>query len=164
MSNRKKRAADFSAPNENPNLQALSSRARVYLIYYALMKFQILLTATLCLGLCGCFTMEQSTAPNGEQHLFTSNYGWYLFNWIPLVSGNVNPDGWSPFAFFRDDVTMDKMQSRITQRAIEQNRQIDTLVYNNYDQIFMNLPLTSISIPIPYVICYREIQLSGVVK
>ncbi len=48
--------------------------------------------ATLCLT--GCFTVD--TAPSkytGGEHVMMNNYGWKLFNWIPLFCGNADKDG-----------------------------------------------------------------------
>ena len=41
---------------------------------------------------------------------------------------------------------------------------VQDLVYNNYDNVLFSIPFTNIPVPIPYLLCYREIQLSGVLK
>ena len=48
--------------------------------------------------------------------------------------------------------------------ARQQRRSAHDLIYHNYETIMMYIPLLGIPIPIPYVICYHEIQLSGVLK
>jgi len=102
---------------------------------------------------------------NGEEHVVAINYGWSLFNCIPLFCGNANGSGRvSPWAFFRDDVTMDKVQARFLQHAADKGRQAHDLNYHNYSSVMFDLPLVGFSIPIPYVITYKEIQLSGVLK
>ncbi len=124
------------------------------------------LGATLCLT--GCFSLDTATSKvTGEEHVVVSNYGWRIFGVIPIFCGNATSekDGRAgEWAFFRDDVTMDKLQRRFLDYASVSGREIDDLTYHNYDTIFMTIPWTGIPIPIPYVICYREIQISGVLR
>lgn len=121
------------------------------------------LGVTLCLS--GCFSIDRATLQtSGEEHILVSNYGWSLFGQIPLCCGNANADGLTPWVFFRDDVTMDKIQHRLSETANKSGKRLTNLVYRNNDNILFSVPLTEIDIPIPYLICYREIQLSGVMK
>ena len=131
------------------------------------MKKLLPLLATLT-TLAGCFSFDAATLPRtGDEHLVASNYGWYLFGSIPLVGGNAtNPETrCGPWAFFRDDVTMDKIQGRLTSyAATKPDRQLVDLVYHTHNEIFFQIPFSEIPLPIPYVICYRQIQLSGTLK
>ena len=38
------------------------------------------------------------------------------------------------------------------------------LVYSNYDTVMWSIPLVEVPIPVPYLLCYNEIQLSGNLK
>lgn len=123
--------------------------------------------ATLCVTLClmGCFSLDTATPPSsGEEHVVVRNYGWVLFNYVPLVCGNSTKDAYFPWAFFRNDVTMDKVQSRFMDYARKTGKCPVDLKYTDYDTVMFNVPLLQYPLPIPYLICYREIQLSGNLK
>lgn len=77
------------------------------------------------------------------------DYGYKLFNCIPL---------------FRSDITMERVQKEMAAYAAKRGKQMDGLVYHRYDTVMFNMPLLAITIPIPYVFCYHEVQLSGVLK
>ena len=125
--------------------------------------------AALTAAMSGCCTIDYAVSPlSGNEHVLVTNYGWQLFNVIPIVCGNATdprlPGGGAPWAFFRDDVTMDKVQDRLMRYAAERNKTPTDLAYHNFDTIFISIPFTGVPIPIPYLVCYREIQLSGVLK
>lgn len=112
--------------------------------------------------LTGCFTVESGVSRvSGATHLLVSNYGWYLFDTIPLVCGNAKPDRLTPFVLFRDDVTMDKVQQRFMNSAAAQGTSADDLVYRGFDSVMLSLPGVDIPLPLPYLLTYRELQLSG---
>lgn len=127
-----------------------------------------LLSLALLLG--GCFSFDAAVSQRtGEEHVLVGNYGWRLFNIIPLVCGNATdplvevPHG--PWAFFRDDVTMDKVQSRLVNyAATKSEKKLIDITYNAYDTLFFSIPGLQIPVPIPYLLCYREIQISGTLK
>lgn len=132
-------------------------------------KFVLVFLIAASVGLSGCFSMDYTVSPaTGNEHVLVSNYGWKLFNCIPLACGNATDPmsaGYcGPWAFFRDDVTMDKVQKRLTDLAAAHGKKPANLFYHNYDTVFISIPFTDVPIPIPYVVCYREIQLSGVLK
>jgi len=122
----------------------------------------------------GCFTMEKADMASinkatgvrsdrgGEprEHLLVSNYGWYLFNRIPLACGNARKGAGFPWAFFYNDVDESKIQDRFTDYAAENDYDVEDLVMFNSEQVLLDI--YSIPIPIPYLCCYREMQLSGV--
>ena len=117
-------------------------------------------------ALSGCFTIENTKiAATGEHHVFVSNYGWYLFNCIPLVCGNAAPDACIPFVMFRNDVTMDKIQRRFMDRAKSlSDGEIFDLSYSNDDSVLFEVPGLEFPLPVPYILTYHEIMLSGGVK
>ena len=59
---------------------------------------------------------------------------------------------------------MEKLQSRLMNEAAARNREVENLVWNNYDSVLFEIPGLSIPIPIPYLLTYREMQLSGELK
>ena len=106
------------------------------------------LCATMCLT--GCMSTEVSKSEVcGTEHIFVSDYGWKLFNWIPL---------------FRSDITLERVQKELADESKRRGKVPTDLVYHTYDTVTFDIPLVVVTIPIPYVICYHEIQLSGVLK
>lgn len=115
------------------------------------------LGATLCLT--GCFTVDTAPCKSaGGEHVVMNNYGWKFFDWIPLFCGNANEKGATGFVFFRDDVTMEKVQHRFI--AYANGRTIDCPVYDFND----NISISVLGIPIPYLFTYKEITVSGTMK
>lgn len=122
----------------------------------------ILLCVTICLT--GCFSISNSREPGMKNHVLVTNFGWYLFGAIPIVCGNAAEDAYTPFVIFRNDVQMDLLQRRLFKEAERQQYQVENLVWNNYDSVLFNLPFVNIPVPIPYILTYREKQLSGELK
>ena len=121
----------------------------------------------MCVTLCltGCFSIDSADVPQtGEEHVHVANYGWYLFNVIPLACGNAAEDPNFPSIFFRNDVTMDKVQQRFMEYAEFRMREPKDLTYHNYDSVMFEVPGLSFPLPLPYILTYREIQLSGVLQ
>ena len=121
--------------------------------------------ATACLGLSGCFHLQRGEIrTTNQEHLHVENYGWYLFHVIPLACGNASLDAWMPWVCFRDDVTLEKIQSRFMTYANGQQADVDTLDYKATESVMLNIPGLNIPLPIPYLLTYREIQLSGILS
>lgn len=99
-----------------------------------------------------------------KKNIYVSNYGWYLFDTIPLIGGNASEMPLTPFVLFRNDVKMDKLQDRLMKEAERQQRQVENLVWNNNDMVLLNIPGLEIPFPVPYIITYREKQISGELK
>ena len=65
-----------------------------------------------------------------------------------------------PRAFFCNEVDETVIQNRITSYAAERGCDVaDINIFNN-EQVLLDI--YSIPVPIPYVCCYREMQISGV--
>lgn len=119
--------------------------------------------ALLCILISGCFSIDRGTVKTtGQEHILASNYGWYLFNIIPLACGNTSDDPLLPWVIFRNDVTMQKIQHRFMKYVNAVGAKADNLTYATYDSVMFEIPGSNIPIPIPYLFTYREIQLSGV--
>ena len=104
--------------------------------------------ATLCLA--GCLSTEVSKSDvSGIEHIYASDYGWKLFNCIPL---------------FRPDITNERVQKALFEEASKRGKTAVDLAYDNYDTVILEIPLLYIPVPIPYVFCYHEVQLSGVLQ
>jgi hypothetical protein len=115
----------------------------------------------------GCFTLDSAQIPfSGEKkHVYVSNYGWYLFGYVPLLCGNAAEERLFPSVLFRDDVTLDKVQSRFVKVANDNGKnKISELAYTNTDSVLFEIPGLNIPIPLPYIFTYKEIQLSGVME
>lgn len=116
----------------------------------------------------GCYTIDSATSlSTGEEHVIVANFGWRLFNTIPVISGNALNPGSETYGlpvFFRDDITMDVIQQRFADYMNKRGKTPVNVVYHTYDSVLFDIPFTEIPIPIPYLFCYREIQISGVIK
>jgi hypothetical protein len=125
--------------------------------------FVPLLLAYVSICLTGCFSVDAAKldAKSGEEHVVVRNYGWTLFKYIPTVCGNASEDAWLPWSFFRNDITMDKVQKRFFDYARRRGKSATELKYTDYDTVMFNIPIVQYPLPIPYLLCYREIQLSG---
>jgi len=124
----------------------------------------VLSGAALCLA--GCLTVEKANLPgnDGGKHVMVRNYGKYLLNCVPMGCGNVDENATCGFVMFRNDVTMDKMQHRFFVECAKIGSDPSDVTYHTYDNVFLQIPLWSFNIPIPYLWTTREIQISGVVK
>ncbi len=131
---------------------------------YKFVWFILTLCATVCLT--GCFSIDAAPVPKSKSdHLLVSNEGWFLFDVIPLAGGNANTDSFWPFVLFRNDVTLDKVQRRfmITAERMGKTKMKD-LSYSSDESILFEIPGINFPIPIPYLLTYRNIQLSGVIS
>lgn len=139
------------------------------------MKIQLLSSGIAALVLCtGCFSIDMADMKDvhgstmslhehggqPEKHVVVSNYGWYFFNIVPLVCGNARKDAFFPWVFFRNDVDETVIQSRLTERASVLGCDVADINMFNNEQVL--LYVYSIPVPIPYVCCYREMQISSV--
>ena len=121
--------------------------------------------AAAALLFAGCFSIETANVKStGQEHILVSNYGWYLFDVVPILCGNASYDAFLPMMLFRNDVTMDKIQKRFFTYADEHGKAASDLVYSNREQVLFEFPGSNISIPLPYLLTYREMQLSGVLS
>lgn len=125
----------------------------------------ILLVGTFCLG--GCFSLETAVSEvTGDTHIMVGNYGWHLFDTFPLMCGNSTPEPerFGPWAWFRDDVTQQNVQDRFLEEAAKYDGELVDLSYWVRENMLYEIPGLQIPLPIPYILTYREIQLSGVIK
>ena len=122
--------------------------------------------------LAGCYSMDIASnaaldgdsireAPRAE-HVVVSNYGWYLFNRLPIACGNANPDAIFPWVLFSNQVTSSLLHDRMMEYASSRNANVKELTFFRDEQIFFTPPGTQFPIPIPYVLCFREVQFSGI--
>lgn len=123
--------------------------------------------------LAGCFSMDIATTNSlkksalspedgsPKEHVVVSNYGWYLFNCIPLACGNATPGASFPWKIFSNQVTSGILHDRMMAHAAALNADIKDLAFFRDEKVIFDLPGTDFPIPIPYVLCYREIQFSG---
>lgn len=132
--------------------------------------------AGLILLFAGCYSFETAPiggdrAPNialhaaagkAAEHVVVSNNGWFLFNLWPVACGNVNPNSWLPWRFFRNEVDAELLQNRLTRYAAERGCDIEEMNLFHDEQVLLSIPGASIPVPIPYVATYRKMQISAV--
>ena len=124
----------------------------------------------------GCFSMESAPIRAGSvgalrihaaggtpaEHVVVANNGWYLFNAWPLACGNANEKSNFPWCFFSNDVNINILHNRLTRYAAQRKCDVEELNVFDDEEVFLSIPGTSFPIPLPYVITFRETQLSGV--
>ena len=69
-----------------------------------------------------------------------------------------------PWIFFRNDVTMDKIQHRFMEYARFYGKSARDMSYYTQESVLFEIPGTDFPIPLPYILTYKEVQLSGVLK
>lgn len=122
-----------------------------------------LLGATFCLA--GCFSLDHAVVRRtGEENVNVYNDWWYLFHTLPLVTGNATPGSSFPFSFFRNDVTMEKLQVRFFSYAEERGCKPYDVNYLTRENVMFEIPGLSFPLPIPYLLTNKKIQISGVLK
>ena len=124
--------------------------------------------------LAGCYSMDIATTNSLKksalspddgrpmEHVVVSNYGWYLFNCIPLACGNATVGASFPWKFFSNQVKSELLHDRMMMHAAAQNADVKDLTFFRDEKVIFDLPGTDFPLPIPYILCYREIQFSGV--
>ncbi len=107
---------------------------------------------------------EGVPAAGGRQpeHVVVSNYGWYLFNRFPIACGNATPGASFPWRFFSNQVSSRLLHERMMSYAAARKANVNDLVFFCDEQVFFNVPGSQFPLPIPYVLCFREVQFSGV--
>lgn len=135
------------------------ARTPSYCIILRMRKLALIALSGAALCLSGCLSIDTAaTAYGGGEHVLARNYGWTLFNCIPLFCGNASADATCGFVMFRDDVTMERVQAKLAEYAA--GREIVCPVYHNADTVFITL----FGFPIPYLICYNEVSVSATLK
>ena len=125
----------------------------------------LILALGAAVGLAGCFTLNTADLrTTGEEHVCVGNYGWYLFNFIPLACGNAAEDPVMPWALFRNDVTKEKIQRRFMNYAEFRGKTPVDMTYYTHESVLFEVPGLDLPIPLPYIFTFKEIQLSGVLK
>ena len=125
------------------------------------------LSALLAFG-AGCFSMDAAPIRlrtlHGvpTEHVVIANNGWYLFNAWPLACGNAYENATFRWRLFRDDVNADILQDRLTRYAAKKGCNVTDLNVFNDEQVLLSIPGTSFPIPLPYIITFREMQISCV--
>lgn len=131
-----------------------------------------LFASVLLLAGAGCVVIDESDRHtldkfrisggegNVEEQLVVSNYGYYLFNCIPIFCGNARSDSTVAFSMFRDDVTLNATQKLL----------IDTVKPTKCNIVSMQpyAKSTCFFSMIPYLgntlglVWYKEVQISAV--
>lgn len=125
-------------------------------------------------ALAGCYSMNVASSPTIAQcrlasesgaiaeHVLLKNDGWFLFGCVPIVCGNPDPAGWLPWAFFSNRTDMDHVQRPLMGRAKATGTRIVQMSAVNADSTLLSIyGLQGISLPVPYLICHRETQISA---
>jgi len=102
----------------------------------------------------------QGTAGTPAEHLHVSNFGYYLFNCIPIFCGNTAEDRHGNTIWFSDEVTLAKTQNIVVDHVRARNCKMAALHPHVKSTCFFS--------SIPYVgttfgiLWYKEVQMSAV--
>ena len=91
------------------------------------MRVLIVSIALLSMGGCATLTVvpkeqlaEQRLTPAGEPvaHIYAANWGWYLFKYIPLITGSLARPGIPAWpALFSDQVRIDALVQKVSEES-----------------------------------------------
>lgn len=95
------------------------------------------------------------------EHYQIQNFGWYLFGSIPLACGDIDHDANIGFSLFHDLVRTDLLTDELNRRAQNIGAKPQCVATLNTDRITFQVPGTSFPLILPYIICYREVQISA---
>lgn len=122
----------------------------------------------------GCYSMDIATTDSLKgsalskeddkplEHVVVSNYGWFLFNTVPLVCGNAAPGASFPWRFFSNHVTAELLHDRLMAHAAAIDANARDLVFIRNENVLFNMPIFNFQVPIPYLFTYKEVQFSAV--
>lgn len=129
-----------------------------------------ILAALLGAGCCTRYALKPEHLVNLEyaegggrvvEHYQIQNYGWYLFNSIPLVCGDTDHDAIICFSLFRDRVRTDLLTDELNRHARKVGAVPRCVATLNTDHVSIQIPGTTFPLVFPYIICYREVQISA---
>jgi hypothetical protein len=94
------------------------------------MLFVVTLIALLTLGGCATLTVvpkerlaEQRLTPGAEPvaHIYAANWGWYLFKYVPIITGSLSRPGVPAWpALFSDQVRIDALVQKVSEDSKKQ--------------------------------------------
>jgi len=102
----------------------------------------------------------QGTPGTPVEHVHVSNFGYYLFNFIPIFSGNTANDRRGNTIWFSDEVTLAKTQAIMVDEVRSRNSSVAEIQPQVTSTCFFGA--------IPYVgttfgiLWYKEVQMSAV--
>ena len=128
----------------------------------------VALTAAGCCTRCSVAPVHMKglgvVGASGEfaEHYHVRNCGWYLFDKIPLLCGNADPNSLCGITLFSDQVRTDTMMRLFNDRVRATGTKPASVATIVDDWVTLEVPGVSFPLILPYIICYREVQISGV--
>lgn len=135
------------------------------------------LASAVALASAGCYSVRSAVSPTlagcrlaGDDseivaHLCIQNFGLYLFGTLPVFCGDPDGPSWFPISFFHDRVNDDELARCLVREAgkFGSDIEIADVTQSNSDTIAFNPPGFDIPIVVPYIICFRDNQISALV-
>ena len=130
-------------------------------------RIALLFAAALFVGCTSVSTTPQTDTPqisglenSPYRQMMLTNYGYYLFNWIPLFSGG---DGENSFALFSDTVNLKSAMRTFAEKCRTMNAdEVADLQTSEKSTCFLSwVPYIGTSLGLYW---YKEIQVSAVVS
>jgi hypothetical protein len=141
------------------------------------MKFRLfrLLTLAGAVGAFGgCYSLHTASTPelaacslaaeDGQilEHVFIQNSGWFLFERLPLICGNVDEQSPWPWTFFANETDLAAVEAQLAAHAQKMNACVVQENVINAATTLMSIPGSNVAFSVPYLICRRETQISAV--
>ena len=141
------------------------------------MFFRILQSSLVVFAVCvlgGCYSMHTASSPDFMactfaaekgailEHVYVQNNGWFLFERLPLICGNIDDEAMLPWTFFCNETDIAAVESKLLQRARSKDARIVHENVINSGTTLLSIPASNIALSIPYFICRRETQISAV--
>lgn len=132
----------------------------------SILQISIFALTAAVVGCTGVSTTENTTVPcvanidaPKTRQIVATNYGYYLFNWIPLFSGGKDENS---FAMFSDNVNLAAAMQTFNQKCRELNveKVCDIQTDGNSTCYFSWIPYLGTTFGLYW---YKEIQVSAVV-
>lgn len=122
----------------------------------------------------GCYSLHTASTPElaacslaGEEgeileHVFIQNSGWFLFERLPLICGNVDETSLWPWTFFANETDLAAVEGQLAKRVRKLNARVVQENVINAATTLMSIPGSNIAFSVPYLICRRETQISAI--
>ena len=102
----------------------------------------------------------QGTSGTPVEHIHVSNYGYYLFNCIPIFCGNTSADARHETVWFSDEVTLARVQGVVLEEVRNRKCQVTEIQpYARSTCFFSAIPYVGTTFGLVW---FKEVQMSAV--
>ena len=129
------------------------------------MKRLIPLALLSTLFLAGCVYTDIIPREDGSRVVEINTTGWYLFKGLPICCGDDNEENFFPLEFFTDRCTPEVVKARFDEhvRSLGDDVEAKGVTFVNTESVTFDVPGVSFPLVVPYILCTRDIQMSGTI-